>query len=259
MGLGPPFAPRWHVRLSADTRSSAVAGNGIAPGSGPWFDRIAGRYDLLNRLMSFGIDRRWRHKTVAALALGDVPSRILDLATGTGDLAIDIATAHPATTVVGVDPAVKMLAIGRRKVTSRGLRERVELVRGDAQALTFRDDEFDGATIAFGIRNIPDRPAALREMARVVRPGGRICVLELSEPRGGVLAAIARFHLHVVIPRLGALLSEARQYRYLQTSIEAFPPAAEFADLMASCGLEIVDVRPFTFGICHLYVATSGA
>jgi demethylmenaquinone methyltransferase/2-methoxy-6-polyprenyl-1,4-benzoquinol methylase len=231
--------------------------DGILPGSGPWFDRIAGRYDLLNRLMSFGIDRRWRRKTVAALALADRPARILDLATGTADVALDIARAHHTATVVGIDPAARMLEIGRRKVESRGLGERIELVVGDAQALKFGDDEFDGATIAFGIRNVPDRAAALREMARVVRPGGRVCVLEMSEPRGGIMAAIARFHLHVVIPRLGALLSEARQYRFLQTSTESFPPPPEFAALMTSCGLDVVEVRPFTFGICQLYVATS--
>src|SRR5688572_32427605 len=122
------------------------------------FDRIARRYDLLNRLMSFGVDRRWRKKTVAALALpASEPSRVLDLATGTGDLAIDIARRHPAATVVGLDPSVGMLEVGRRKLIERGLDGRVEMVVGDAQQLPYPGASFDGATIAFGIRNVPDR------------------------------------------------------------------------------------------------------
>ena len=241
--------------MTAPTPPAAAAPElpAARPGSGQMFDRIARRYDLLNRLMSFGVDRRWRKRTVAALALTG-PARVLDVATGTGDLAIDIARRHRDATVVGVDPSVGMLEVGRRKIAARGLADRIELVEGDAQALAFPDDHFAGATIAFGIRNVPDRAAGLREMARVVRPGGRVCVLELGEPRGGVMAPLARFHVHVVVPRLGALLSGAREYRYLQSSIAAFPPAEEFAALMASCGLDIVEVRPLTFGVCHLYV-----
>jgi len=227
-------------------------------GSGEMFDAIAHRYDLLNRLMSFGIDKRWRRKTVAALRL-DGPARVLDLATRTGDLAIEIVRSHPEATVVGIDPSVGMVEVGRKKVAERGWTDKIDLRIGDAQALEVGDREFDGCTIAFGIRNVPDRAAALREMARVVKPGGRICVLELSEPRGGVLAAVSRFHVHVVIPRLGALLSRAPQYRYLQTSIEAFPPAEEFAALMKRCGLDVLEVRALTFGVCHLYVATPRA
>jgi len=114
----------------------------------------------------------------------------------------------------------------------------------------------DAATIAFGIRNVPDRPAALREMARVVRPGGRIAVLELGEPAGGVLGRVARFHCRHVVPRLGALLSGAREYRYLQRSIAAFPPSAEFVQMMDDAGLHVIDAAPLTFGVCTLYVAT---
>ncbi len=224
----------------------------IQLGSGAMFDAIAPRYDRLNRILSLGVDRRWRRKTVAALQLGDRPARVLDVATGTGDLAIEIARRHPAASVVGVDPSEGMLEVGRRKL--RGLDDRVTLEVGDAQALAHPDDSFDGATIAFGIRNVPDRARGLAEMARVVRPGGRVCVLELSEPRGGLLAPFARFHVHVVVPRIGALLSGKREYRYLQKSIAAFPPADEFAAMMATAGLAIEHVVPLTFGVCHLYV-----
>ena len=229
----------------------------VAPraGSGAMFDRIAGRYDAMNRVLSLGLDRGWRRRTVRALQLGERP-RVLDLATGTGDLAIEIARMHPGATVIGLDTSPAMLAIAGRKIARRGLAGRVALVRGDAQHLPYRNCEMDAATIAFGIRNVPDRPAALREMARVVRPGGRIAVLELGEPRRGLFARAARFHTRHVVPRLGALLSGAREYRYLQCSIAAFPSSTEFAAVMELAGLHVVDVAPMTFGVCTLYVAT---
>jgi len=226
-----------------------------APGSGAMFDRIAARYDAMNRVLSLGLDRGWRRRTVRALQLGERP-RVLDLATGTADLAIDIARARPGGEVIGLDPSPRMLAVARAKLERRGLAGRVALVLGDAQQLPYASCEMDAATIAFGIRNVPDRPAALREMARVVRPGGRIAVLELGEPRRGLLARAARFHTRHVVPRLGALLSGAQEYRYLQRSIAAFPPSAEFAEVMERAGLHVIEVVPLTFGVCTLYVAT---
>jgi demethylmenaquinone methyltransferase/2-methoxy-6-polyprenyl-1,4-benzoquinol methylase len=133
------------------------------------------------------------------------------------------------------------------------------LVEGDAQSLPFPDRSFDGVCIAFGIRNVPDRPKALREMARVTRPGGRIAILELSEPDGGLLAPFARFHVHTLVPTLGALLSGAREYRYLQRSIAAFPKAHDFGQVMTAAGIELVALTPLTFGVCHLYVGTPRA
>ena len=227
----------------------------VRDGSGAMFDAIAPRYDLLNRLISFGIDQRWRRATARALSLTP-GARVLDLATGTGDLALCVARSVPQTRVVGLDPSSKMLEIGRRKIERAGLSERIEFVEGDAQALPFGDNEFDGVCIAFGIRNVPDRPKALREMARVVRPGGKIAILELSEPSGGLLGAMARFHVHTVVPTLGAFLSGAKEYRYLQRSIAAFPAANIFAATFESAGLQALEVRPLTFGVCHLYVAT---
>ena len=225
-------------------------------GSGAMFDRISGRYDLLNRVLSLGNDQRWRRRTVRALGLDDVAGpRVLDLATGTADLALLIARQHPSARVIGVDPAERMLDEGRKKVARAGLEDRIELVPGDAQDLPFPDHHFDAVTIAFGIRNVPDRKRGLEEMRRVTRPGGRIGILELSEPPKGLLGRVAAFHVHTVVPRVGALLSGEREYRYLQASIAAFPPAAEFADLMRSVGLRVVEVRRLTFGACHLYVA----
>jgi demethylmenaquinone methyltransferase/2-methoxy-6-polyprenyl-1,4-benzoquinol methylase len=218
------------------------------------FDRIAARYDLVNRILSFGVDQRWRTRTVDALELGP-GHRVLDVATGTGDLALKIAARHADVSIVGLDPSEGMLAVAREKVQREGLEQRIELCAGDAQALPFEASSFDGLCIAFGIRNVPDRAQGLREMARVVRPGGRVAILELSEP-GGVIGPMARFHVHTLVPFIGARLSGKREYRYLEQSIAAFPPAPAFAELMRQSGLAVLAVTPLTFGVCHLYVAT---
>ena len=253
----------------APAESAEASASLPALGSGAMFDRIARRYDFCNRVLSLGLDRGWRRRTVRALHLGERP-RVLDVATGTGDLAIDLARACPGATIVGLDPSTGMLDIAARKVARRGLGDRVSFIVGDAQHLPHRSCEMDAATIAFGIRNVPDRGAALRELARVVRPGGRIAILELGEPSGDaagdapalarftrrVLGGAARLHCRHVVPRLGALLSGAREYAYLQRSVAAFPPPAEFAALMERSGLHVVEVAPLMFGACTLYVAT---
>lgn len=230
-------------------------------GSGEMFDRIAGRYDLLNRIISLGIDQGWRRRTVRSLGLADraVAGPVLDLATGTGDLALLIARKHPTVEVIGIDPSRGMLAVGETKVARAGLASRVSLRYGAAESLPLDDASVEGVTMAFGIRNVADRPAALREMARVTKPGGRIAILELSEPNPGPLAMMARFHMHTVVPWVGGLLSGSREYRYLQESIAAFPPAARFADMMRAAGLDVLEVAPLTFGVVHLYVATPAA
>jgi demethylmenaquinone methyltransferase / 2-methoxy-6-polyprenyl-1,4-benzoquinol methylase len=219
------------------------------------FDRIAARYDLVNRVISLGLDQGWRRRTIAALHL--VPGiQVLDLATGTGDLALEIARREPGARVVGLDPSEGMLAVGRRKLLLAKVADRVELIAGDAQALPFEDEAFDGVCMAFGIRNVPDRGLALREITRVLRPGGRVAILELTDPRRGPLAAMARFHVHQVVPRLGAWLSGAGEYRYLERSIAAFPPAEAFAELMGESGLVPDNPVSFTFGVAHLFAAT---
>ena len=235
------------------------------------FDGIAAGYDRLNRWMSLGQDRRWRRALVRALALSPgsrqedrgtglqafVPERHwLDVATGTGEVALALAAACPDCTVVGVDASPGMLQIGHDKLAAAGLASRVELVPGDARALPFPDGSFDGACVAFGIRNIPDRPLALQELVRVVRPGGIVAVLELTEPRHGPLATLARLHVHVVVPRLGAWLSGDPAYAYLPKSVAAFPDPGTFAGLMRAAGLADVETTPLTFGVCHLFIGT---
>jgi demethylmenaquinone methyltransferase/2-methoxy-6-polyprenyl-1,4-benzoquinol methylase len=223
------------------------------PGSGEMFDAIAPRYDLVNRLISLGLDQGWRKKTVAAMRL-TAGATALDLATGTGDLALRIARVHPEASVIATDPSRGMLDVAVEK--ARDLGDRVRFEVGDAQAIDLPDGRVDAVSMAFGIRNVPDRPRALREMARVTRDGGRIAILELSEPRGSVLGALARFHIHEVVPRVGGALSGASEYAYLQRSIAAFPPPDAFAAVMEEAGLEVLEVSPLTFGVVCLFVAT---
>lgn len=231
-----------------------MSSNPVSLGSGKMFDGIAARYDFLNKAMSLGIDRRWRRKMIRSLELAP-GMRVLDLATGTADVAI--LAAREGAVVTGVDPSTKMLAIGREKVAAEKLP--VTLQEGIAEELPFADASFERLTIAFGIRNVPDRPKALREMLRVCAPGGRLAILELTEPRDGLIAPFARFHVHEVIPRLGGLLSGSKEYRYLQQSIAAFPPAMVFAETMRECGWNVTRVDPLTFGTSHLFVAVKEA
>jgi len=225
-------------------------------GSGEMFDAIAPRYDLLNRLLSFGVDQRWRRLLVQRLELTP-DAVVLDHATGTADLALLIARSTPGVRVIGIDPSTEMLRVGRAKVEAAGLSSRVSLQTGHAEDLSsIASQSVNAVSMAFGIRNVPDRPRALREMARVTRPGGRIAILELSEPQGGVLGPLARLHVHQIVPWLGGLLSGAREYRYLQRSIAAFPPPSVFADAMRANGIQVESVEPLTFGVCHLYVGT---
>jgi demethylmenaquinone methyltransferase/2-methoxy-6-polyprenyl-1,4-benzoquinol methylase len=217
------------------------------------FDSIAPRYDALNHLLSLGADRRWRALTARA-AGGSETLKFLDVATGTGDLAFAILDEWPSSRVVGVDPSANMLEIARRKAAQRGACKRIELCSGDAMALAFADQTFDGVGIAFGIRNVPDREQALAEMARVCRKGGRIVILELNEPRHGLVASMARFYVRHVMPAVGALLSRATAYRYLQTSMAEFPAAAQFSAMMEHAGIRVIEVRPLMFGVAVLFV-----
>src|SRR5262249_51172778 len=181
---------------------------------------------------------------------------VLDLATGTGDLALMIAREHPSARILAIDPSRGMLDVAAGKVAAAS--GRIELRVGDAQALDLPDQSVDAVTMAFGIRNVPDRPKALREMARVTKPGGKVAILELSEPRRGALAALARFHIHTIVPRVGGALSGKKEYRYLQRSIAAFPPPEDFVAMMEEAGLRDVSALPLSFGVVHLFVGTAG-
>lgn len=239
--------------------SSAKSGASTAPpGSGAMFDGIAARYDLLNRLMSLGLDRRWRRRLVRAVLTDAVqPPLVLDLATGTADVALALLAADRALRVVGLDPSAQMLAQGARKTAARAALAagRLRLLRGDALRLPYGGATFGACCVAFGIRNVPDRLAALREMRRVTAPGGLVAVLELGEPRQGWLAPLARWHVQRVVPALGAWLSGAPEYRYLQRSMAAFPAPGAFLALLEQAGLRDAHCARMGLGSVHLFTA----
>jgi demethylmenaquinone methyltransferase/2-methoxy-6-polyprenyl-1,4-benzoquinol methylase len=226
-----------------------------ADGSGAMFDGIAPRYDLLNRLMSFGLDKRWRRQLVKALGVWGLPrnAQLLDVATGTGDVALALLGARPDLRVTGLDPSPGMLALAAHKRAHRGLQQALTLVQGDAQAMPFADGTFEGACISFGIRNVPDRLKGLSEMRRVVKRGGTVAILELGEPKDGAFGALARWHVHTLVPFLGRLLSGAGAYAYLQRSIAQFPNPEAFAALMRDAGFDEVRITRLSFGAVHLY------
>jgi demethylmenaquinone methyltransferase / 2-methoxy-6-polyprenyl-1,4-benzoquinol methylase len=216
------------------------------------FDRIAPRYDLLNRVLSAGTDRRWRRAAVDFLGL-PAEARVLDLCTGTADLLIEAVARDPRRRGVGIDLSCEMLARGARKLERRGLQGRSALVAGDAERLPLRDAQFDGALVAFGIRNVAEPEQALREIRRTLRSGGRLVVLEFSNP-GGLVGAAYQAYFHHVLPRVGGLISgDASAYRYLPASVARFPSPAEFGELMARAGFGGIAWRRLTLGIAHLH------
>jgi demethylmenaquinone methyltransferase/2-methoxy-6-polyprenyl-1,4-benzoquinol methylase len=216
------------------------------------FDQIAPRYDLLNRVLSVGIDRRWRRACIDDLALG-IPSRLLDVCAGTGDLMIEFLRRDPDHLAVGVDLSVAMLELGRTKLARERFGLRGWLACGDAQRLPFPDASFDGASIGFGIRNVSRPEAALRELYRLLRPGSRLVILEFSIPQG-VLGKAYQFYFDRVLPRVGGLVSgSAAAYRYLPESVARFPQPRDFAGLMQDAGFAHVRWRKLSFGIVCLY------
>ena len=218
------------------------------------FDRISATYDLLNRLLSFGTDILWR-KEVARFLPSHRGQHVLDLATGTGDQIIALfEESRRIESGVGMDLAEKMLEIGRRKIRKRGLSEVISLMVGDATAIPADDCQFDAVTISFGIRNVGDVKEALREMYRVLKPGGRVLVLEFAMPRNRFLRAGVLLYLRYLLPRLGALVSrDPHAYRYLNETIETFPSGEAFCDLLRAASFAEVSVHSVRFGLPMIY------
>ena len=207
------------------------------------FDRIAPVYDLMNRAMTAGLDRRWRRLTVAAVVRGG--DRVLDACCGTGDLAIEARRA--GATVTGLDFSERMLERAHAKNPS------IEWVQGDALKLPFEDGSFDAATVGFGVRNLDDLDGGLRELARVLRPGGRVAILEITRPRG-VLAPFYRLWFDVLIPAAGRVLPGGSAYTYLPASVRRFPGPEHLASLMRDAGFGDVSFRLLAGGIVALHV-----
>lgn len=251
------------------------------------FDHIAPRYDRLNGVLSFNVDKHWRRRairevvrfmhgytaeTASAAEVDDTAStkvgageavsnyqthnHVLDLATGTGDMAIALARALPKAAVTGADLSEGMLALARQKAAKAGLAERIAFEAGEAESLPFGDAGFDAVTVAFGVRNFHDIAAGLREMHRVLRPGGMALVLEFSTPRGKIFGPLYRFYFRHVLPRIGGWVSRDRSaYEYLPGSVDGFPEPQAFAGMMSDAGFGDCRMRKMTGGIAYIYTA----
>ena len=220
------------------------------------FDRIARHYDFLNHALSLGIDRVWRRKAVAELS-GYTNGRFLDVATGTGDVALLLLRKYPSATVIGVDIAEKMLEIARKKSGRKGLDQRITFENGDSENLRYPDNSFDAVTVAFGVRNFEDLQKGLSEMYRVVRPGGKAVILEFSKPRAFPFKHLFRLYFKHLLPFVGSLRSkDKRAYHYLYESVQVFPDYERFNAEMINAGWKDPHYHVLSMGICAIYTAT---
>lgn len=221
------------------------------------FDNIAPTYDRLNHILSFNIDKLWRKRVVRLLGKSH-PSRVMDMATGTGDLAIAMARRMKQLHILGVDLSEEMLAVARQKIEREGFSDRIEVRKGDAENITFVESEsMDAATVAFGVRNFENLEGGLTEIYRTLRNGGKLIVLEFSIPRNRLVRWVYAQYSHRLLPRIGAMLSKDRQaYDYLPDSVEEFPSPERFAQILRSVGFSDIKARSQSFGIAHIYEAT---
>lgn len=239
----PPF-------LGQDKRPEKIAG---------MFDAIARRYDLLNHVLSGGLDHVWRRRAIRELGLSGRET-VVDVCTGTGDFALAAVRAGSASRrarrVVGIDFAPGMLRVGQEKLARAGLAASVPLLRGDAMRLPIADGAAEAVTVAFGIRNVLDPAAALGEFARILVPGGRVAILEFALPRTPVIRSVYLWYFRHVLPRIGGLVSRhAEAYTYLPASVGSFYEPQAFADLLAGAGFEHIRPIRLTFGVVYLYMA----
>lgn len=220
------------------------------------FTTIAHRYDFLNMVLSLGIDKSWRKFAIGQLP-GSANPRYLDVATGTGDVALEIVRRIPGSKVTGVDFSEGMLEIGKSKVGKAGLGDRIDMSFGDAAALPFEDNTFDGSIIAFGIRNVQDYKKGISEMGRVVKKGGKVVILEFTTVQNRVIKPFYRFYISNVLPFIGGLISgKMGAYKYLPQSMLAFPSPDELKKTMEETGLADVRYYKLTLGIAAVHVGT---
>lgn len=220
------------------------------------FDSIAGDYDRLNHLLSLGVDKIWRKRSLKQIVCRDTPQQILDIACGTGDFSIAIAEkAHPETIVTGIDLSEGMLKVMEEKVAERKLSGRIVAEQGNSEQMRFAESTFDRVTIAFGIRNFEHREVALKEILRVLKPGGRLVILELSTPTIPIIRGCYNLYFTKILPLIGGAISGDRAaYRYLPASVLKFPGREEWMATMAGCGYGSVTHKAYSLGICRMYV-----
>ena len=220
------------------------------------FDHIAHRYDFLNRFLSAGIDIRWRKKALAFLK-DTAPQTLLDVATGTADVAIMAAKRLKPRAVTGIDISEGMLEIGRKKVRLAGFSGKIELLKGDSADLPFEANSFDAVTVAFGVRNFQQLEKGLAEILRVLRPGGKLVVLEFSRPKQAVIKTFYNFYMKRIAANIGRLFSKNNcAYEYLDASIQKFPEGKDFEKIMTNTGFVNTIIKPLSLGICSIYCGT---
>lgn len=219
------------------------------------FDNISNEYDRLNRIFTFGIDIKWRKRVIKLIA-DTHPEKILDIATGTGDLAIMAAERTKATEIIGADISDGMLAIGQKKVIEKKLSERIQLVNADSENLPYQDNYFDAVSVAFGVRNFENLNQGIQEIHRVLKPGGLLVVLETSVPSTPVIKQLYLFHSNYLLPFFGRIFSrDAKAYKYLSKSAKNFPYGKEFNNILIQNGFNSVKDKPQFFGASSIYVA----
>lgn len=220
------------------------------------FNNIAKYYDFLNHFLSLGIDKSWRKKAIATLK-DDAPKNILDVATGTGDLAIEAHRQLSPDKVTGIDISVKMLEVGDKKIRKLGIDDVITLQEGDSEHLQFADNTFDAAVVAFGVRNFANVEAGLIDMVRVLQPNSKLVVLEFSKPAMFPFKQFFNFYFKYVLPFIGRITSKDKKaYGYLYESVQAFPEGQDFLDLLTNIGLKNATCKKLSLGICSIYTAT---
>lgn len=218
------------------------------------FNNIAPKYDLLNHLLSIGIDKLWRRRMIS-LVRNHSATKILDVATGTGDVAISMARKIERSNIIGYDLSEGMLKVAQMKIEKAKLSSQITLIQGEAEKLPFDSDSFDAVTVAFGVRNFHNLNEGVSQMARVLRSGGALYVLEFSTPKNGVWASIYRLYMHNILPAIGSLISKDKKaYKYLPESVDEFPSVEKFITMMNSVGLKNSRAISLMGGVAHIYI-----
>lgn len=217
------------------------------------FDKIAFRYDFLNRFLSAGIDVSWRKKAIKELKTLH-PKQVLDVATGTGDVAILTHKILHPTKITGIDISEGMLELGRKKIEKLGLQSQIELLKGDSETINFADNSFDAVTVAFGVRNYENLEKGLKEMLRVLKPGGKLVVLEFSKPKQPLFKAVYNIYMNSIAPGFGKMIAKNKDaYQYLNDSVQKFPEGQHFIEILNNQGYNNTYFKRLTFGICTIY------
>lgn len=223
------------------------------------FDAIAGKYDFMNRALSLGIDRIWRRKAILFFAT-DKPQHLLDVATGTGDMALLAAKLLQPQKITGIDLSENMLQIGKQKVAAAKQSTQIELLQGDSETINFGNDSFDGVMVAFGVRNFENLEQGLAEMWRVLKPGARLVVLEFSRPKWRIAKAFYNVYMGTVAPQLAGLFRQNKKaYQYLNESAKAFPDREAFVRILKDAGYTDTSFKPLSLGICCIYTGRKPA